>query len=361
MDLAIIGLEMSGKTTLFRAVTRGHAASASYGALEPNLGVVKVPDDRLDRLSALLNSRKITHLELRWLDFPGSLSLRGEAPPAYLAALAQCDALVHVVRAFRDESVPHPQGGVDADRDIASVNLELAYGDAAALERRHERLEISVRSGRPGEREAGERELVLLQRLREALEREEPLRAQELTPDERRLISGYQLLTNKPLLLAVNADEADVAGMSEIESDMTQRWAGPSVEVVALCAKLEQELAELSDEEAAEFRSDMGLSEDGAGRLAQAAQRVLGLLAFFTVGETEGRAWALPGGGTALDAANKIHSDIARGFIRAEVIGWQAMLDCGSWAEARKRGLLRTEGKQYVVKDGELINILFNV
>jgi GTP-binding protein YchF len=361
MDLAIIGLERAGKTTLFRAVTRGHAASASYGALEPSVGAVKVPDDRLDRLSALLNSRKITHLELRWLDFPGSLSLRGDVPPAYLAALAQCDALVHVVRAFRDESVPHPQDSVDPDRDIANVNLELAFGDAAALERRHERLEIAVRSARAGEREAGERELALLGRLREALEREEPLRAQELSLDERRQISGYQLLTNKPLLIAVNVDEEDVSRLGEIESDLAQRWAGTGVEVVALCAKLEQELAELSDEEAAEFRSDMGLTEDGAGRLAQAAQRVLGVLAFFTVGETEGRSWALPDGGTALEAADKIHSDIARGFIRAEVIGWQEMLDCGSWAEARKRGLLRTEGKQYIVRDGELINILFNV
>jgi GTP-binding protein YchF len=361
MDLALIGLELSGKTTLFRAVTRGHAASASYGALEPVIGVVKVPDDRLDRLSTLLKSRKVTHLELRWLDFPGSLSLRGDVPPAYLAALAQSDALVHVVRAFQDESAPHPQGTVDADRDIANVNLELAFGDAAALERRHERLDIAVRSARPGERESGERELALLQRLRAALEREEPLRAQELSADERRQISGYQLLTNKPLLVAVNAGEGDAGRLGEIESDLAQRWAGPGVEVVAVCAKLEQELAELSDEEALEFRRDMGLSEDGAGRLAQAAQRVLGQLAFFTVGETEGRAWTLNEGGTALEAAAKIHTDIARGFIRAEVIGWQEMLDCGSWPEARKRGLLRTEGKQYVVKDGELVNVLFNV
>ncbi len=361
MDIGIIGLERSGKTTVFRALTRGHASSASYGALEPSVGVVKVPDERLDRLAALLGSRKVTHLELRWLDFPGSLSLRGEAPPAYLAALAQCDALVHVVRAFEDGAVPHPAGSVDPHRDIASVDLELAFGDAATLQRRHERLEIAVRSARPGEREPGERELALLDRLRQALEREEPLRAQQLSPDERRLLSGYQLLTDKPLLIAVNTGEGDVPRLREIEAEFAGRRAGPRVEVVALCGKLEQELAELAVDEAAEFRRDLGLEDDAAARLMRTAQGALGQITFFTVGDTEGRAWALPAGAGALEAAGKVHTDIARGFIRAEVIGWQEMLDCGSWAEARRRGLLRTEGKQYVVQDGELLNVLFNV
>src|SRR3990170_4031453 len=189
MDLGIIGLAQSGKTTLFAALTRGHAHTAALGSMEPSVGVVKVPDQRLDRLCALLHPKKVTHAEVRFLDFPGSLSLRGEGPAgAYLAALAQCDALVHVVRAFRDESVPHPEGAVDPHRDIAAVNLELAFADMAALERRHHKLEIEVRSARAGEREAGERGLAALRRLREALEREEPLRAQEISPDERRLI-----------------------------------------------------------------------------------------------------------------------------------------------------------------------------
>jgi GTP-binding protein YchF len=299
---------------------------------------------------------------VRYLDFPGGLSLRGAGPSgAYLAALAQCDALVHVVRAFRDESVPHPEVSIDPERDIHEVNVELAFGDLAALERRHSKIEIEVRSARPGEREAGERELALLARLREGLENEVPLRAQELSPDERKTISGYQLLTLKPLLIAVNIDEADVERAGEIEAELAQRFGGPGVEVVTVCAKLERELAELSDEDAATFRADLGLKEGAVDRLLQLSQKTLGLITFFTVGEPEGRAWSLRAGSSALEAAGKIHTDIARGFIRAEVIGWQELLDCGGYAEGRKRGLLRTEGKQYIVQDGDVLHVLFNV
>ncbi|MGB2694897.1 MAG: DUF933 domain-containing protein [Dehalococcoidia bacterium] len=362
MDLGIIGLERSGKTTLFNAVAGGHARTGSYGGQEPNIGVVKVPDERLTKLCALVNPKKVTPVEARYLDFPGSLSLRGAgSEAAHLAALAQCDALVHVVRAFHDESVPHPEVSVDAERDIAAVHLELAFADAAVLERRAEKLEMTVRSARAGDREGGERELALVQRLREALERDEPLRQQPLTPDERRTISGFQLLTNKPQLIVVNVDDADVGRASEIEAGISGRWGGTGVEVAALCAKLEQELRELSDEEAQEFRNDLGITEGGLERMLRLAQQVLGLLTFFTIGEQDGHAWALPHGSTALDAAAKIHSDIARGFIRAEVIGWQEMVETGSWAEGRKQGLMRTEGKQYVMQDGDVVNVLFNV
>jgi hypothetical protein len=266
-----------------------------------------------------------------------------------------------VVRDFRDEAVPHPGGSIDAERDIAAVNLELAFADLGTLGRRHDKIDIEVRSARPGEREQGERELALLQRLRAGLERDLPLRAQELSPDERRMIGGYQLLSSKPLLLVINVDEGDAARAEEIERGFADRWAGPGIEVVALCAKLERELSELSEGDAAEFRRELGLREGGLDRVAQLAQKAQGLITFFTVGDPEGRAWVLPAGSTALDAAGKIHTDIARGFIRAEVIGWQELLGCGSLAEARKRGLLRTEGKQYVVQDGELLHILFNV
>lgn len=362
MDLGIIGLEQSGKTTVFNAATRGHASAASYGAVEPNIGVVKVPDERLDRLCALLHPKKVTYVETRYLDFPGGLSFRDREPPAaYLAALSQCDALVHVVRLFGDESVPHPDGSIDADRDIGDVSLELAFADLALLQRRHERLEIEVRSARASERELGERELALLQRLREGLERDEPLRAQEIAPDERKIISGYQLLTDKPLLIVLNIDESQVERTAEIEAGFSERWSGRSVGVAALCAKLEQELTELSDAEAAEFRRDLGLADDGLTRMLSLSQRILGLISFFTVGDNEGRAWAIASGETALEAGGKVHSDIARGFIRAEVIGWEEMVACGSWAESRKRGLLRIEGKQYIVQDGDLLHVLFNV
>ena len=362
MDLGIIGLERSGKTAAFNAVTHGHAHVAAHGALEPSVGVVKIPDERLDRLCAVLHPKKVTHAEVRYLDFPGGLSLRGAGPSgAFLAALSQCDALVHVVRAFRDETVPHPEGSIDPDRDIAAVNLELAFADIGMLERRYQKLEITVRSARAGEREAGERELALVRRLREALEREEPLRAQQLSAEERRIISGYQLLTGKPQLIVVNIDEADVSRATEIESEFAGRWSSPGVAATALCAKLERELAELSDEEAAEFRRELGLTEGGLERMLRLSQQVLGLITFFTVNEAEGRAWPIAAGSTALEAAGKVHTDMARGFIRAETIGWQELAEAGSFAEARKHGLLRTEGKQYIVQDGDLLHMLFNV
>ncbi len=362
MDLGIVGLAQSGKTTLFDALTRGHAHTSGFGSLEPSIGVLKVPDERLDKMSALLKARKITHLEVRFLDFPGSLSLRGEATPAaYIASLAQCDALVHVVRAFQDDSVAHPEGTVDPQRDISNVDLELVFGDMAALERRAGKLDIEVRSARAGEREGGERELALLARLRAALENEQPLRAQELSPEERRMISGYQLLTIKPLIVIVDIDEADIARAPEVEGEIGAQYAGHNVKIAAICAKLERELIDLSDADAAEFRTDLGLAEGGLDRVVQLSQQALGLITFFTIGEQEGRAWTVPAGASIFEAAGKIHTDIQRGFIRAEVIGWQDLLDCGSYAEARKRGLLRTEGKTYVTQDGDTIHVLFNV
>jgi GTP-binding protein YchF len=362
MDLGIIGLGQSGKTALFAALTRGHAHTAGFAATEPSIGVVKIPDERLDKTAALIKARKITYAEVRFLDFPGALSVRGEGPAAtLLAALSQCDALVHVVRAFHDESLPHAEGGVDPARDIAAVNLELAFADIGVLERRQEKLDVQVRSSRPGEREAGERELALVRRLREGLEREEPLRAQELSPEERRAISGFQLLSVKPQLVVINIDEVDLTRAWEVERDFSAQFGGQGVQVLALCARLERELAELSDEEAAEFRKDLGIAESGIDRVLRASNEVLGLITFLTVGEQEARAWPLAAGSSALEAAAKIHSDIARGFIRAEVIRWEELLECGSYAEARKRGLLRTEGKQYVVQDGEVLHVLFNV
>ena len=263
MDFAVIGLAQAGKTTLFNALTRGHAHAASYGqGVEPSIGVVKVPDERLEALCALLRPRKVTPVDLRYLDFPGGFSGHGDAPAAReVASLAQCDALVQVVRAFRDESLPHSAGSVDPERDIATMNLELTFADASVLERRHRKLETTVRSARAGGREAGERELALMQRLRAALEREEPIRAQQLSPDERRALSGYQLLTDKPMLIALNIDEDDVARTGEIEAELAGRHGGPGIEVAAVCARLEQELGELSDEDAAEFRQQLGLTE----------------------------------------------------------------------------------------------------
>jgi GTP-binding protein YchF len=364
MDLGIIGLAQSGKTTVFNAVTGGHAQTGVYGAgVEPNIGVVKVPDERLDRLCAVLKPKKVTHADVRYLDFPGAAAFgRGGGPAArFLASLAQCDALIHVVRAFTNESVPHPEGSIDPHRDIGSMDMELSFADQGFIERRLERLETEVRSMRAGEREAGEKEIALLQRLKEGLEGETPLRAQPISEDEARMLANYQFLTDKPLLLVLNIDEADVGEAAKMEEEFRGRWGGPHVEVAALCGELEMELSELSEEDAAAFRADMGLSESSLDRMIRLSYELLGLISFFTVNPEEGRAWTIRRGTPAVVAAGKVHSDMERGFIRAEVVGWEELMESGSLAEARKRGIVRTEGKGYPAQDGEVLHILFNV
>lgn len=361
MQLGIIGLARSGKTTVFNAVTRGHARTGSFGhGVEPNVGTVKVPDERLYRLAALFKPKKVTHADITYLDFPGGFSREG-ASPQLLASLARADALVAVVRAFEDATVDHPLGSVDPARDIAVLNLELAFADAAFLEKRLERLETAVRSMRPGEREAGEREMALLRRLKAGLEEEVPLRAQAVSHDEWRLLSSYQFLTDKPLLVVLNVGEGDLPRIGEIEREYGQRFAGPGTAVAALCGKLEAELAELSPEEAAEFARDLGVSESGLDRMVRLSYELVGLVSFFTVGPDECRAWTVRRGTPAQQAAGKIHSDMERGFIRAEVVRWDELLADGSMAEARRRGHLRQEGKQYIVQDGDVLHILFNV
>lgn len=361
MQLGIVGLARSGKTTVFNAVTRGHARTGSFGhGVEPNVGTVKVPDHRLDRLAALFKPKKVTHADITYLDFPGGFSREGAAPQL-LASLARADALVAVIRAFEDDTVPHPLGSVEPARDIAALNLELAFADAAFLEKRLERLDTAVRSMKAGERETAERELALLRRMKADLEREVPIRAQQLTPEERRLLSSYQFLTDKPLLIVLNLGERDLPRASEIEAGYRERFGGPGVGVTALCGKLEAELAELPPEEAAEFARDLGVTESGLDRMVRLSYELVGLVSFFTVGPDECRAWTVRRGTPAQQAAGKIHSDMERGFIRAEVVRWDELLADGSLAEARKRGHLRQEGKQYIVQDGDVMHVLFNV
>jgi GTP-binding protein YchF len=373
MDLAIIGLDRSGRTTIFNALTHGHAATGTYGSdTELHIGVMHVPDERLDRLGEAFEPKKVTHNDIRYLDFPGALRGfgRGEGPSSeFLGALANADAIVHVVRAFRAETVPHPEGSVDPDRDVAAMDLELAFADLTLVQKRLDKLDIEVRSARAGERDAGEKEMALLQRMKQELEKDVPVRAQSLSEEELRSLVHYQFLTAKPLLLVLNIDEADVGKAGELEADARSRWAGPGRDAIALCGELEMELAELSDEEAAEFRGEMGLEGPGPERVARASQDLLGLVTFFTVNPEDAHAWAVPRATPAITAAGKVHSDMERGFIRAEVLSWQQLLDCAepgvsvshAMAEAKKQGILRTEGKSYEVQDGDVVHVLFNV
>lgn len=363
MDLGIIGFQRSGKTTIFNAVTRGNAETGSYGAgVQPNIGVVKVPDTRLDRLAAIFQPKKFTLADIRYIDFPGEAFSDGQGPPAqFMAQLARCDALIHVVRAFVDESVPHPQGSVDAARDIAAMELELGFADAAFIEKRLERIESSMRSVKVAERDVAEREMDLLKRLKAGLEADKPLREQEMSDEEKRMLVNYQFLTDKPLLVVLNIDEGEASRTAEIEAEYASRVSGAHTAVAAISGKIEQELAQMSDDDAAEFRRDLGIAEPGLDRMIRMSYELTGLISFFTVGPDECRAWNVASGATAPESAGKIHTDLERGFIRAEVVHWDDLLDAGSMAEAKKRAKVRQEGKTYVVQDGDCLNILFNV
>lgn len=363
MELAILGLERAGKTSLFNAVTRGSVPTGGYApGADPHVGVAHVPDGRLDRLCELFGSRRRTAAEIRWIDYPVS-GFGAEGPGSrFLHQLGSADALVHVARSFASELVPHPEGAVDPDRDIAALELELAVTDLALIERRLGRIEAEARSIRAAERGRMERDRDLLMGLQAALESGRALRELELDEPSRRDLAAYPLLTRLPVLLVVNISEGDLPRAREIEREIAGRHGGPGVAVAALCAGLEAELAQIEPREAEAMRSDLGVApESPAGRAVSEAYALLGLHSFLTASRDECRAWTIRRGATALEAAGKIHSDMERGFIRAEVAHWEELVAGGSFAELRRRGRLRTEGKSYVVQDGDVLNILFNV
>lgn len=359
MDLAIVGLPLSGKSTAFAALTAGHGSASTDGRGE-HLGSVKVPDERLLKLAQLVQAKKITPIEVHLHDLPPMFE-RGAAPSGEAAeSLSRADALLHVVRAFRREDVPH-NGPVDPDSDIAAFDAELMLNDLGIIERRLDKLDTTARTGKPAEREAGEREMALLQRVKQVLESDKAPRNEAWDPQDLKALGNFGLLSLKPMLIVINIDESDVGGQPEMEAQFAGRYTGTRTRAAAICAKLEAELAELPPAEAAEFRAEMGAGEGATGRVLALTQDLLGLVTFFTAGEKETRAWTLAEGSTALQAAGRIHTDIERGFIRAEVIGWQKLLDLGSHVEAKRQGQLRTEGKLYIVQDGDVINVLFNV
>jgi GTP-binding protein YchF len=361
VDLGIIGLERSGKTSFFNAVTGRSVAVGGFAGGKPNVGVAHVPDPRLDAVAEIVQPKKKTYAEVRWVDYPAGFGA-GAPGAQFLAELAGMDALVHVVRGFEDPAVPHPQESVDAARDLESLDLELAFADLALIERRLERIAAEERSVRAAERGALERDRSLLLRLQQELEGGTPVRAIALDDDDRRQIAQYQFVTRVPLLPVLNIGEDDVGRGAELEAALDGAGSVQNAPAVALCARLEAEVASLEPDEAAEFRAGLGLEgQPPLDRAIRTAYEALGLITFFTAGDTDCRAWALPRGEPALAAAGRIHSDIERGFIRAEVAGWQDLLDAGSYANMRSQGRLRTEGKTYEVQDGDVINVLFNV
>ena len=364
-DVGILGLSQSGKTTVFNAVTHGNAQTGYGGAQGPNIGVVKVPDRRLNVLDEMYHPKKVTPTDIRYVDFPaaGAAFGRGEGPGGqFLAEVRKNDELIHVVRLFSNPEVPHPEVSIDPLRDISTLELELMFADQALIERRIDRLNAELRSTKAAERGQGERELALLARLRGELEREVPIRVLELGDEEQRMIAGYRFLTQRPMLILLNIGEEDVAGSDAIEAEYRAKINMPFTEVAAFCGKLEMELTDLDEDEAREYRRELGLGEEtGLDRAIRLSYHLMGLISFLTVGEDECRAWTVNHGAAAPQAAGKIHSDLERGFIRAEVVRFEDLVNAGSMVEAKKRGLVRMEGKTYLVQDGDIMNILFNL
>ncbi|MBM3778901.1 MAG: redox-regulated ATPase YchF [Acidimicrobiia bacterium] len=359
LHAALIGVPASGKTTLFQLMTTAREAPKTKGDVA--IGVSKVPDARLDRLSVLYNPKRHVPATVELTDAAGG-GRQGVRTLVEVAGFKNADALVHVVRAFRDEAVPHPSGSIDPARDARLMEDELILADLGVLERRTERIEKDAKKGRSPEldKEAG-----LVGRCRAALEDGAPLRALDLSGDDRRLLRGFQLLSAKPLLLVANVDEADLgdvaAGIDRVAAGagLTTFLSGAATNAVAVCAKIELEIAQLDPTDAAAFLADLSLTESGLDRVIRATYDLLGYISFFTVGEDECRAWSIPRGTAAQLAAGEIHSDISRGFIRAEVVPCEALLGRGSHAACREHGEVRLEGKDYIVQDGDVINFRF--
>lgn len=366
MEICIIGLPKSGKTTIFNALTRGKAETKTFGttALAPNIGVSKVPDPRLEALDRIFHPKKVTPAEVKYVDIGGTARSFGKGEGIsglFLNYLSNADALLHVVRAFEDENVPHIDGSINPKRDIITMNLELIFSDLTIIERRLKRLEDSLKGANPTERDLLIKEQTLLQKVKSKLEKDIPIWQQDLTTYELKSLANYQFLTAKPILVVVNIGESQLNQASSIEADLRSIYPYPQFEVVALCGKLEMELAQLNAEEAKEYRDVLGLNSPALEHIIRLSYQLLGLLSFFTIVSAELKAWTIPKGTTALKAAGKIHSDIEKGFIRAEVVSFRDLNSCGSLAEARKQGLVRFEGKNYIVQDGDIITFMFNI
>jgi len=361
IDIGIIGLPQSGKTTIFNALTRGKADTKSA---TPHIGIAKVPEPRLETLADMLHPKKVVPAEVRYIDIGASVK-GGEGDRAIsgpmLSQLSDTEALINVVRAFPDETIPHIEGSIDAERDIATVNLELAFYDLGIISRRLEKIATSLKGAKPAERQGLLHEQELLNRLKAELEKEKPIRELTLTADQTKIIANYQFLTAKPLLILVNIGEKETSQAGSLEKELNSRYRRAKSAVMTLCGELEMELTQLDDEAAKGFRAEFGITESGLDRIIQLSYELLDLVTFFTTASDEVKAWSIHQNASALKAAGKIHSDMERGFIRAEVISYQDLVKCGSLAEAHKKGLLRLEGKSYPVQDGDVITFLFNV
>ena len=356
MQTGIVGLPQVGKTTLFRILTRAHLdEKAARGAT--HVGVARVPEPRIDQLAALYKPKKVTYATVEYVDVGGivrATEKKGARDSTVLAPLRDVDALAHVLRVFDDPAVPHPAGSIDPLRDAQSLDLELMLSDLEQIERRLERVEKDLKRKKDA---AIEHEQALLLRCKASIESEHPLRELEFTSEERKILTSFMFLSQRPMLYVLNLgdDEADKLGTAIERHGLQSLLGRPQSGVVAISGRIEAELAELDDAAAAELLAAYGLKEPGLHRLIRATYDLLGLISFFTAGEPEVRAWTIRRGTRAVNAAGAIHTDIERGFIRAEVVGWQDLLAAGDWPAAREKGQVRLEGKEYIVQQGDVI------
>jgi ribosome-binding ATPase len=352
MQTGIIGLGQSGKTSLFRILTRARVDARS-APNQAHVGIARVPDERVAKLAEVFKPKKVTYATIEYVDI-GGLQKDREKNAASLVPLREADALAHVVRLFENPAVPHPNGSTDAMRDIESVEIELMLNDLEQASKRIERVEKDLKKKKDTQLEA---ELQVLMRCKEALESEKPLRELEFKPEEEKMLTGFLFLTRKPMLYVLNLGDEEAPEIDRVvEKYHLEKLARKAqTALVPFCGKIEAELAELDDAEAHEMMSAYGLKESGRDRLIQASYRLLGLISFLTCGEPECRAWTIERGMNAQRAAGAIHSDIEKNFIKAEVVNWEDLLKAGSFAVARERAQVRLEGKEYIVKDGDVI------
>ncbi|MDD4599712.1 Ribosome-binding ATPase YchF [bioreactor metagenome] len=364
LEVGIVGLPNVGKSTLFNAITKAGAEAANYPfcTIEPNIGVVEVPDARLQKLVEMYNSKRIIPAAMRFVDIAGLVkgASKGEGlGNKFLAHIRQVDAVAQVVRCFQDENITHVEGDLDPLRDIEIINTELCLADLETLEKRMDRTQKLIKSGD----KKAQQEMAILARIKEVLEQALPARRVEMTEDEAVLIRDLNLMTLKPVLFVANISEAEVANPDDNQyvRRVKEYAVQEGAEVIAVSAKVESEIAELSDEDAKEFLAELGLNESGLDKLIRASFKLLGLLTFLTAGEQEVRAWTIVNGTKAPQAGGKIHTDIERGFIRAEIVSFNDLMTAGSQVAAREKGLVRLEGKEYVMKDGDVTYFRFNV
>ena len=365
MKLGIVGLPNVGKSTLFNAITKAGAESANYPfcTIDPNVGVVSVPDERLDVLQKIYNSKKKVHTAIEFYDIAGLVrgASKGEGlGNKFLSHIREVESIVHVVRCFDDENIVHVEGSVDPIRDIETINLELIFSDLEVLERR---IDKTAKLARSGDKEARE-QMIILEKIKETLENNKPVRSVEFTEDEMVFVKSLFLLSSKPVLYVANICEDDLAA-GNLENDFVKKVKdyakAENSEVIVVCAKLEEELSTLPDEEKNEMLSEYGLTESGLDKLIKSSYSLLGLMSFLTAGVQEVRAWTIKKDTKAPQAAGKIHSDIERGFIRAEIVSFDKLVECGSEAAAKEKGCYRLEGKEYIMQDGDVVNFRFNV